>query len=237
MRIAIVDDDPCDRESLLSYLQEFFAEEDEICETQLFENPADFLDHYMFSFDFIILDIDMPGINGMDAARALRKKDPRVAIMFVTNMPQYAIDGYEVDAVDYVLKPLTRPAFRLKMEKAVRYVRRNADGPIVLKTADGAVQRRISEILYVESRLNYLYYHIRTEAGTETVRVRGKLSDVQPGLLPYHFAYSSKSYLVNLELLSAIEGNEIIVDGERLPISRRHKAEFLSAFTKYMGGM
>ena len=68
------------------------------------------------------------------------------------------------------------------------------------------------------------------------MKVRGKMSDVAADLLPYHFARSGESYLVNLAHLVSMQGNEIVVGTDRLPVSRGRRAEFRSAFTKYMGG-
>lgn len=232
MRIAVVDDDQKDRGQLLNYIQAYFRETKRTYETTVFEDAVRFLDEYAYTFDFVIMDIDMPGISGIEAARQLRKRDPHITLMFVTNMPQYAIEGYAVEAVDYVLKPLSYPDFCLKMKKAERYIMRNADAPLTLQTPEGIRRCRISDILYVESRLHYLYYHTKDAV----YKVRGKMSDVADGLLPYHFARSGESYLINLAHLVSMEGNEILVGTDRLPVSRRRKAEFLSAFTKYMGG-
>lgn len=232
MRIAIVDDSAADREQLLACLNRYFRETGTQYETTVFKDAAAFLSDYRFTYDFIILDIDMPGLSGIDAAKKLREKDPNVTLMFVTNMPQYAIEAYSVEAMDYVLKPVSYPDFLLKMKKAERYILRNSDAPILLKTSSGPVRCKASEILFVESRSHYLYYH--TADGE--YRVRGKLSEIESGLLPYHFARAGESYLVNLSHLEAAEGNDIVVGGVRLPVSRRYRSSFFSAFTRYMGG-
>lgn len=232
MRIAIVDDDVQDRAQILTCLAQYFSEVEKSYETTVFEDAASFLSDYHYEFDFIILDIDMPGISGIDAAKSLREKDPNVTLMFVTNMPQYAIEAYSVEAMDYVLKPISYPDFELKMKKAERYIARGADAPLILQTKAGTVQRMVSEILYVESYKHYLYYH----TAAESFKVRGKLSEAEDRLRPYHFARSSESYLVNLAHLKSIEDSDIIVGGERLPVSRRFRGVFLSAFTRYRGG-
>ena len=232
MRIALVDDDRNDRSQLNQYIQDYFTENGEACEIQEFENAAAFLADYAFTFDLVVMDIDMPGLSGIEAAKQLREKDPHVTLMFVTNMPQYALEGYAVEAVDYLLKPLHYPDFRLKMQKARRYIARNADLPLVLTTPEGVFRCNVSDVRYVESRLHYLYYH----TADKTIKVRGKLSEVADTLQPYHFARPGESYLVNLHHLRAIEGNEILVGMDRLPLSRRRKAEFVSAFTRFMGG-
>lgn len=232
MRIALVDDDRNDRSQLQTYLSDYLSEEGAEYEIKEFDNALSFLADYAYTFDLVLMDIDMPGLSGIEAARQLREKDSHVTLMFITNMPQYALEGYAVEAVDYLLKPLSYPDFRLKMQKARRYIARNADLPLALSTAEGVFRCNVSDVLYVESRLHYLYYH----TADQTIKVRGKLSDVADTLLPYHFARPGESYLVNLRHLRAIEGNEILVGEDRLPLGRRRKAEFISAFTRYMGG-
>lgn len=234
MNIAIVDDNLNDRKMILDYLSQFFNESGEDYTTSTFEDGASFLKDYSFSYDFIIFDIDMPQMSGIDTAKELRQKDSNVTIMFVTNMPQYALEGYSVEAVDYVLKPLSYPDFRLKMKKATRYILRNSVKKITINTTEeGLITVDSSDIYYVESKLHYIYYH--TKKGI--YKMRAKLTEVEDILLPYYFARSGGSFLINLAYLEKIDGNEIVIAGETLPLSRRMKASLMSAFTKYMGGI
>ncbi|MBE5920913.1 MAG: response regulator transcription factor [Pseudobutyrivibrio ruminis] len=234
MNIAVVDDNLNDRKMILDYLSQFFNESGEDYTTSTFEDGVSFLKDYSFSYDFIIFDIDMPQMSGIDTAKELRKKDSNVTIMFVTNMPQYALEGYSVEAVDYVLKPLSYPDFRLKMKKATRYILRNSVKKVTINTTEeGLITVDSSDIYYVESKLHYIYYH--TKKGI--YKMRAKLTEVEDILLPYHFARSGGSFLINLAYLEKIDGNEIVIAGETLPLSRRMKASLMSAFTKYIGGI
>lgn len=234
MNIAVVDDNLNDRKMILDYLSQFFNESGGDYTTSTFEDGVSFLKDYSFSYDFIIFDIDMPQMSGIDTAKELRKKDSNVTIMFVTNMPQYALEGYSVEAVDYVLKPLSYPDFRLKMKKATRYILRNSVKKVTINTTEeGLITVDSSDIYYVESKLHYIYYH--TKKGI--YKMRAKLTEVEDILLPYHFARSGGSFLINLAYLEKIDGNEIVVADETLPLSRRMKASLMSAFTKYIGGI
>lgn len=234
MRIAIIDDNKIDRDMLLEFLEKYFTEISEEYSTTIYEDAISFLNDYSFAFDFVILDIDMPGLSGIDAAKELRLKDSNITIMFVTNMPQYALEGYAVEAIDYVLKPLSYPNFRLKMLKASRYILRNSNKKVTINTPnEGIITLNTSDIYYVESKLHYVFYHTKNDI----YKMRAKLSEVEDILLPYHFARSGGSYIINLAYLEKIDGNEIIVAGESLPLSRRMKSSLMSAFTKYMGGI
>ncbi len=232
MKTAIVDDDEKDLARLASHLTQFFRETGTPHTITPFASPAAFLAEYRSDYDFVILDIDMPELNGIEAAKLLREKDENVLLMFVTNKPQYALDGYSVDAIDYVLKPVSYPDFRLKMQKVMRFFSQNVNPRISVATADGIVCLCISEIYYIESQLHYLIYH--TTQGN--YRTRGKLNEIEPRLIPYHFARASVSYLVNLKHLEAMNGDAITVGGDTFSVSRSKKSAFLSAFTKYIGG-
>lgn len=233
MRIAVVDDNRDDAGYLVKHLEKYADEAGLDFETHVYADAVLFLNDYKYDYDLVVLDIDMPEINGIEAAKKLRDNGSCVTLMFVTNMPQYALESYSVEAADYVLKPIAYPDFRLKMKKALRYIERNRDHVLNLNTVNGYVRLMASDVCYVESRLHYLIYH--TKAGD--YRARGSLKDVEPILKPYHFLRCSSSYLVNLKYVEAIRGNDVTVGNDVLPISRGKKAEFMSGFTRYTGGI
>lgn len=233
MQIAIVDDNPEDAGCLEEYLKRYGIENDYPYRSWHFPSAAAFLESQHFQFDLVIMDIDMPGINGVDAARQLRQLGNHVVLMFITNMPQYALCGYEVEAVDYVLKPISYQDFALKLQKANRYVQRNQDQPITLHTADGMVSVPASEILYVESALHYLIYH--TVDGE--YKVRGSMAQAEQQLLPLRFAKCNSGFLVSLRHVKAIHKEDVILGDVSLKISRGKRLEFMNAFTRYLGGI
>lgn len=233
MKIAIVDDDPKDRRSVELLVRKYFAEEGQDCDIALFEDAVSFLKSYRYEYQLIILDIDMPGLGGIDASKKLRERDPDVVLMFVTNMPQYALDGFSVDAVDYIVKPVSYPEFRLKMMKAMRYICAGLDRRIAIRTTDGTMQIAASDIRYIESQLHYVIFH--TVNGN--LRARASLRDIEPKLSDLPFARCSASYLVNLRFVDSMHGDDLVVGGDLLRISRGKKQEFLSAFTRYIGGL
>ena len=233
MKLAVVDDEKKATDLLEGYMKRFERENNMTMKISVFHNPNDFLSNYSRDYDLVLMDIEMPGLNGIETARELRRMDSRVVLMFITNMAQYAINGYEVEAVDFVVKPVSYADFVLKMQKAMRYISRNKDKKLTLNSTEGVVNLHVSDISYIEVIRHYLIYH--TLSGSYTVR--GVLKEAEENLAKYHFVRSNHCYLVNLKYVESINGNVVKVSGDDLQISRNKKTEFLMEFTRYIGGM
>lgn len=233
MRVAIVDDTQEDALRLEENLERFSRRTGVELTPVRFADGQQFVQAGQEQFDLVIMDIDMPGMDGMQAARLLRQNDPEVPLMFVTNMPQYALAGYEVDAIDYVIKPVEFGDFDLKLQKALRYMRRDREPQLALQTATGVVAVRPRDILYVESTLHYLNYH--TLSGE--YRVRGIMTQAERELANCHFARCARSFLVNLRYVTAIEGEDVMLGSQRIRITRTRRAEFMERFSRFLGGM
>ena len=104
------------------------------------------------------MDIDLPGINGMEAAQILRGYDEQTPLVFVTNLAQYAIKGYQVDALDFMVKPVAYDDFSLRMDRAMRMVRRTSKGTVAIPTPDGIRVVRLDDVLYVDIVKHDLHY-------------------------------------------------------------------------------
>lgn len=162
MLIAVVEDDEKDSEKICRFLARYAEESGTAIETRTFGNGMDFVSDYAPDCDIVFLDIEMPFLNGMDAAKKIRERDAEVAIVFVTNMSQYAIMGYEVDAVDYVLKPIEYPNFRDKLRRAVAFASRRGRRALLVEGTDGeAVRIFASDLLFAEKEKNYVNYFCR----------------------------------------------------------------------------
>ena len=153
--------------------------------------------------------------------------------MFITNMSQYALHGYDVEAIDYVIKPLGYQEFALKMKKAMRYMGRHEKKQMMLQTTDGIQPVAIEDILYVEVIRHYLQYHTTGQV----YEVRGAMKEAEEELERYHFVRCNQSYLVNLAKVACLHGNTVTVGSDQLPISRNKKTAFVDALTRYIGGM
>lgn len=223
MKIAIIDDDSTMTKQIEDYLQKLQKEVDTIFELEVFHDPVKFLEHNRMDYDLLLLDVEMPQMDGISLAKEIRKHNWKVLIVFITNMAQYAIHGYEVEAIDYVLKPLTFFDFSMKMKKVLRYYQRNREQKIILLSTQGSIPINVSTITYIEVIRHYLYYH--TLGGI--YEIRGVMRAVEEEMKVYSFAKCSQSFLVNLAHVKSIRGNDVVVNGEELPISRNRKKAFI----------
>lgn len=233
MKVAIVDDEQVMTDQIEAFLRQFQSESRMEITARVFHDAVSFVEGYDNSYDLILFDVEMPGMNGIEAAKKIRVSDEKVRIMFITNMAQYAIHGYEVEAIDYVLKPIGYPDFALKMKKVLRYLHRDAERQLILDSSAGKVMVKVSDIIYIEVIRHYLNFY--TTSGT--YEVRGVMKEQEQKLKDMHFARCSQSFLVNLAHVKSIHGNVVCAGGVELPVSRNKKNEFIDAFTRYVGGM
>ncbi len=233
IRIALVEDTEEDREQFLTAFSEYQKTESTPFSLDIYETKASFLEAYQGQYEMLFLDIELPDGNGIDIGRKVRETDTNVVIAFLTKMGQFALQGYEVEASDYILKPLNEGVFAVKMKKLLRRVQHAR--PVSVSVSIGGGKRVIDAqtILYVEVRKHDVTYH--TESGVFTER--GALKDVEAVLANSCFARSGNSFLVNLRHITGIGKTDLSLDdGETLPVSRGRKKDLVDAFNRYLGG-
>ncbi|MCR5101540.1 MAG: LytTR family DNA-binding domain-containing protein [Butyrivibrio sp.] len=233
MRFCIIDDDAYIRGQIDAMLRRLGEEEQMKVNISAYDGPAPFLDEYENQYDILLIDVDMPGMNGIEMAKVIRKRDPYVTIMFVTNLAQYAIYGYDVEAIDYVLKPVAYPEFSQKLKKAVRIAKNKQNLKVVLTTTEGVRSVKLYDIGYVESNSHYLYYHVKGEI----LKVRDKIANAEEELTKYGFYRINNGYLVNMKKITYIGKTDVTVDGDNLPVARQRRVDFLRTFSLYSSGI
>lgn len=231
-RIAVVDDDREFSAKLREYLEQYAKENDETFEIEVFYDGAEILKDYTPRYELILLDIEMPAVNGMEAAQKIREMDESVVLMFITNMAQYAIHGYSVGALDFVMKPISYYPFSMKIKRALKRVQKKEIPTILLTTSDGVKRLKVSRIYYVEIQGHMLHYY--TEEGEFVMR--GTLSSVEKMLPSSLFVKCNHWYLVNLMHVTEVRKNTTVVGNFELEVSRRNRAGFLKALAEHMGG-
>lgn len=232
LNIAIVDDEQSSIDGLKNYLSQFCKTNEMELRVDAFSSGSKFLWDYKPVYDIIFMDIEMEGINGMETAERLRKKDSETILIFVTRMAQYAVRGYQVEALDFLVKPLSYYSFELVMRKAMRHLQRREPQNVVLNTGDAVRIIPSTKICYVEVLDHYLTYH----TATEKITVKGTLTDAQKGLDAKRFFRCSRCYLVNLSHVTVINKTGIKVGNAEIEISRSKRKELLQAVNEFFGG-
>lgn len=177
--------------------------------------------------DLLFLDIQMPGLTGLEFSRSLQN-GPRV--IFTTAFEQYAIDGYKVDALDYLLKPISYPEFLTAVNKAKRWFEntaRQADDPrnsIIVKADYKLIQIDFNNILYIEGLKDYVKFVL--DKNEKPVLSLMSMKVLEEKLPAKRFMRVHRSFIVNLEKITTIERNRIVFGKEYIPISENYKDGF-----------
>lgn len=230
IRVAIVEDEQRAAELLWACFASFEQEQGAEFEISRYANAEDFLNQYRGNQDLIMMDIEMPGMNGMKAAERLRRMDQEVVLIFVTNMAQYAVKGYEVDALDFIVKPVRYPDFAFKMKRVLQALELRKQPKLMLSVAGGMKRISLSRLKYVEVSGHSLIYHLLDEE----IRVRGSLSKMEEVLRENHFMKCNNCYLVNPRYITEVYGHTVKIGDEELQISHPRRKAFLQELSAWI---
>lgn len=232
LEIAIVEDEESYRNVLCEYLKKYEQETEEEIHVSIFTDGDEIVENYTAKYDIILMDIEMQFMNGMDAAHKIREVDKAVIIIFITNMAQYAIQGYAVDALDYVLKPISYFAFSQRIQRAVGRMKKREERYINIVSKNGVNKVAVSEIGWIESEGHRLIYHAKDQVYESTLN---SMKEIENELKDCNFFRCNKGYLVNLAHVKAIRDGWAILTNGQVMISRAKKTEFQKALITYAG--
>lgn len=234
IRVAIVEDNLTEAKNLDAVLQRYGKAHDIQFESTHFENAIQFLDQYQPKYELIFMDIDMPYLNGVEATKKLRQIDDKVVLMFVTALAQYAVQGYGVGALDFLIKPVNYAVFENKISRALTAIKKNKGKQIVIRTDNRIKVIDVNNLIYIEMYNHYLNFHV--EDSDEIYKMRGTLMSAKELLEDLYFEECNKGILVNLSKVTAVEGFKTVLNnGEELSISRTKKSLFLQRLAEYHG--
>ncbi|MGT2951082.1 DNA-binding response regulator [Streptococcus cuniculi] len=233
MKIAIVEDQKVEQERLTKYIKDYCHSIQRSVEITCFNDGIDITSDYHHRFNIIYLDVEMEIMDGMTTAQKIRAVDKDVLLVFVTNHSQVAIQGYAVEAIDFLLKPLSNFVFEEHFKKMLRKLPTPEEEQQYLYVKNKASTFKIAqkEIYYIESEGHQLHIHSKQE----TITISNTLKNMEQLLDKKSFFRSNSGYIVNLAYVEKIEGNLAYIQGEPLQISRPRKKDFLTALTNYIG--
>lgn len=233
IRIAIVEDEPTERDRIKVYLEEIAQEDQTQFDIEQYSSGMAFVMRGMKDYDLVLMDIDMPNLNGIETAKALRKVDQSATLIFVTNMAQYAISGYEVNAIDFILKPVNRYSFAIKIKRAISRTAKKNDNAIQIKMDGTIFLVHMYQIMYLEVDGHYVIFH--TTQGDYKEYTTLKLT--QKRINSSHFVQCNQSFLINMKYIESVSRESVTVGGTIIYISRKMKTEFMNAVLDFLGGM
>ena len=233
LRLAVVEDNDETLQTIQDYLARFMKENAVSFAVDVYRDGEQIVFNYEAVYDIVLMDIEMPKMDGMTAAKKIREMDPSVILIFVTNMAQYAIEGYKVRARAYILKPINYYGFSIELQEAVSSISMRRDDAILLPDEEGLVRVQTMDILYVEVQKHNVMVHTKSRG---IIQIRSSMKQMEEELKDFHFYRCDASYLVNMAHVSSILADSVLVEKEHIPVSRRRRKEFVEALSSYIGG-
>lgn len=231
-RILIVEDEPEAAHELTRLIRRYGADHNESFDITWFSSAMN-----MFGdksrYDICFLDIELPGISGMEAAQLIRAYDDGLIIIFVTNLANYAVKGYEVGALGFIVKPPTYTSLSMNLSRSLRALRSKSRCAITVPTEDDLYVLPFESIAFIEVIGHNLVYHL---CDRDPLKVRGTLGKLQSELEGQAVLRISRSCLANMNYISCVRGDDVVmVTGDRLHIPRGKKRQIVESLTDYLG--
>lgn len=230
MRIALCDDEEALAQSYAGEIQKWADQTGRFCQVSLFASPQALLFECQEGcpFHLLLLDIEMPGMNGMELARALRRRERSVVIAFLTNYDHFVFEGYEVGAFRYLMKSQVKEKLRPLLEDAAALWEQEKE--YLLVSAGGGMERlELNDIVYLEASRHDTILH--TAGGSRLLRM--PISRLA-GQLPGYFVCAHRSFLVNLHYLERLSRTECVMSGGAcVPVGRKAYGALSDAFIAY----
>lgn len=226
--VAIVDDNNQFQSQLKEFINRYSVEKNLQIDVKTFSNGMSFLLDFTGQYSVIFLDIEMPTMDGMEVARCIRKSDEDSKIVFITRMANYAIKGYEVNALDFIVKPLSYHDFTFKFDRCLKLIQsKEKKVYLYIKNGDSIEKVDIDDISFIEVYNHTLIYHLLDR----NIETRGSLKSVEEQLIDTSFIKCSNSHIVNSDKIVKIKSDTIeMKSGDVLPLTRGKKKEFMKNF-------
>lgn len=232
LRIGICDDECYARDALRLELEKLLEESEEIVyEFSGGETAVSWLKKHPGEIDLLFLDVEMRGISGIRAAEQIRGFDTKIQIVFVTGYRDFVFEGYRVQAVDYLVKPVDEVRLLDVLVRVRRQLEQAGEKQFVFQNADGVYRLYLDEIQYFYSDKR----KVSVVTKERTLSFYAKLDEVEERI-GSSFVRIHQRYLVNADAVTYIGASSVRIGDEELPVSRAMKQEAVAAFAKTMIG-
>lgn len=216
IKIAICEDEKEQQELLKTYIDQIFEGLSVKYKLKIFNSGEELLENYSKDTDVLLLDIQMVQINGIDTARKIRTLDDKVEIIFITSLIEYALEGYEVRAYRYLIKPVKYENLKENIINCIKEVDIK-NKYIIVKEQGNQIKLDINEITYIEVQKETITIHTLNEV----YKTNGTMNNIEKEIDCSRFFRCHKSFLVNLEHVKSIKQYVAILENsEEVPISR-----------------
>ena len=239
INLTVIDDDMKALTHLQAELNIYFKKHNIEFQIRTYQSGLDFLEERPVT-DILFLDVEMPGMNGIEVAKKVRKNDTDMVILFCTNYRQFAINGYEVNALGYMVKPIETYSLSANLDHALTYLhekKASQEKKIELHAYQSIIVLPLKDLVYIEVKKHNLFYFLKedSEYPEKTLKVRGTMNNLYESLRNDNFEKCGNSFLVNLDCVLSVKGDMVTLKNKTtLPLSRLYKENFMSTFTRYL---
>ncbi|MGM9942426.1 MAG: LytR/AlgR family response regulator transcription factor [Bulleidia sp.] len=228
-RAAVVEDQIAEAQILVSLLKKYVQENQMDMNISLYQDGDEFLDE-TGPFDIVFLDIEMKRVDGLRTARTIRMNDDHAVIVFVTKMVNLALEGYSVDAADFIIKPVVYESFAMRMNRIMRRLKHRHQICIELKTGSTSSFVNIHDIDYIEARDRKVSVHLQNH---NEIQASEPLYALEAKLISHGFYRPHIAFLVNLAHVRSVSTNTVMVNDTPVPVSKHRRKEFMKVLTEF----
>lgn len=232
INIVICDDEPEFLNSLETHIREYQnLHKVDFCLSR-FTDGKKLINNYKLGYDIIFLDISMKELNGIETARKIRSVDKKVIIIFLTSIIKYALNGYALGAMNYIIKPVSYKKIETQLDQAINKYDEMEHQYITLKNSSGILKLYINDIIYIETHERNTMIH----TSQKSIICFHNMKTLEKKLNTFSFIRCHSSYIVNIKYIDSIEKLLIILTtGIKIPISQQKRKETMKMIATYLG--
>lgn len=233
MKIVLCDDEETFLDTLETDINSILNDIDIPISILKYSNPLEFIEYYKNNcdIDVVFMDILMGEVDGYFIAKEIHEIDHKTKIIFLTSVTKYALKGYEIDAVRYLIKPVSKATLNEVLKKAIHQIQVENNEFLIEKNDKGVFKIYLSDIKYIETYCRNTMIHTKQKDVLSYRNMKVHLSG-----LNNHFVRCHSAIIVNLEYVDSVEQNQLkLITGETVPISKYRKKDFMIQLTNYYG--